>query len=185
MNFHFDLLAPLYEKVIGPPDLPLLRDALQLPAPAARLLDAGGGTGRVSAHLRPFVGQIVIADYSLGMLKQAKPGLNPLHTSVLALPFPSDSFNRILVTDALHHFPRGAHALGELARVLAPGGILVIEEMDIQHGITKFVTIAEKLALMTSHFFPPTQIAAILTDHGLHAQVAHRSGPYARIVATK
>lgn len=185
MNFHFDLIAPLYEKVIGPPDPPLLHDALQLPAPAARLLDAGGGTGRVSAHLRPFVRQVVVADYSLGMLKQAKPGLNPIHTSVLALPFPANSFDRILVTDALHHFPRGEYALAELARVLTPGGVLVIEEMDIQHAITKFVTVAEKLALMTSHFFPPAQIAAILTQHGLHAQVSHRSGPYARIVATK
>ena len=56
---HFGLLAPFYERVIPPPDLRRWQELLRLPV-AGNLLDAGGGTGRVSAQLRPFVNHLVI-----------------------------------------------------------------------------------------------------------------------------
>lgn len=44
---HFGLLAPLYDRVIGPPDPARLRDLLSLPD-RVRLLDAGHGA---AAHI--------------------------------------------------------------------------------------------------------------------------------------
>ncbi len=67
---HFNLLAPLYDRVFQPPDLQHFIRLLELPADGY-LLDAGGGTGRVSNELRPLVDEIVITDVSRGMLKQA------------------------------------------------------------------------------------------------------------------
>jgi ubiquinone/menaquinone biosynthesis C-methylase UbiE len=52
---HFDRLAPLYDRVIGPPNPARLQTLLDLPTPG-RLLDAGGGTGRVTAQLRSLRG---------------------------------------------------------------------------------------------------------------------------------
>ena len=54
---HFGFLAPFYDRVIPSPDLARLRGRLRLPT-AGRLLDAGGGTGRVSSHLRHLVDEI-------------------------------------------------------------------------------------------------------------------------------
>ncbi len=74
MFSHFDLLAPIYNRVIewlmGPSDQELWTELLKLPIDG-RLLDAGGGTIRVSTPLCSMVGQLVITDISSGMLRQA------------------------------------------------------------------------------------------------------------------
>ncbi len=159
---HFDFLAPFYDRVIHFDRLETTLQMSALPADGL-LLDAGGGTGRVAALLRPYVGSIILADFSLRMLSQARSkGL----TSVLAptehLPFPDQTFTRVLMVDALHHVIHQAQTVHELWRVLAPGGRLVIEEPDIRTTPVKWIALAEKLALMRSHFLKPEEIAAIL-----------------------
>ena len=68
---HFSFLAPIYDRVIGPPDPARLKGLLRLPA-AGLMLDAGGGTGRVPCQLRPFIDQLFISDLSVRMLQQAR-----------------------------------------------------------------------------------------------------------------
>lgn len=173
MPDHFDLLARIYERVIPAPDPADLVRLLELPAPG-RLLDAGGGTGRVSGALRPYVDAVVVSDLSLGMLRQAsrKDGLTPIRAHVERLPFPDASFGRIVVVDALHHFCDQEDAIADLVRVLAPGGRLVIEEPDYARLVVKLVALAEKLALMRSRFLTPEAIAAIVRANGRTATVS-------------
>ena len=105
MPDHFDFLARIYDRVIPPPDPERLGELLHLPADGW-LLDAGGGTGRVSASLREQVDGLVVSDLSAGMLGQAraKQGLYPVRAHAETLPFPDRRFSRVLVVDALHHF---------------------------------------------------------------------------------
>jgi demethylmenaquinone methyltransferase/2-methoxy-6-polyprenyl-1,4-benzoquinol methylase len=170
-NQHFDWLAPLYDRVIRPPDAARVARVLDLPAPGL-VLDAGGGTGRV-ASLLPEQAGVVVCDISRGMLRQAgRKGL-PLAVqgSVERLPFPDGCFTRILVVDAFHHFSRQAESARELVRVLAPGGRLVIEEPDIRRFGVKLIALAETLALMNSRFRSPEWLRALLAGHGLAARV--------------
>lgn len=182
---HFDLLAPLYDKVIGPPDLARLRELLDLPT-GGRMLDAGGGTGRVAARLRPLVGELVLLDQSLPMLRQAQPkGLDPLRGDVTRLPFPDATFDRVVVVDALHHFVDAPAAVRDLLRVLRPGGRLVIEEPDIQHRSVQLIVVAEWLAMMGSRFFSPQAIRAMVESGGAPARIV-RDGHFAAwVVAEK
>jgi ubiquinone/menaquinone biosynthesis C-methylase UbiE len=100
---HFDMLAPRYDRLIGPPDLTRLRALLDLPT-AGWVLDAGGGTGRIAAQLRPLAGQVMLLDRSQPMLRQAQDkGLWPIQSDVARLPFPDACFDRVVVVDALHH----------------------------------------------------------------------------------
>jgi demethylmenaquinone methyltransferase/2-methoxy-6-polyprenyl-1,4-benzoquinol methylase len=165
---HFDLLAPLYDRVIGAPDPARLRELLHLPT-AGRLQDAGGGTGRLASQLRRDVGGLVVADVSRPMLRQAgsKGELAGVQAYVEHLPFPDGAFDRVLVVDTLHHFPDAAGAV----RVLAPGGRLVIEERDIAHASVKLIALAERLALMGSHFFSPAAIRDMVERAGVPAWV--------------
>jgi ubiquinone/menaquinone biosynthesis C-methylase UbiE len=169
---HFDLIAGFYDRMLGPPDTARLCELLKLPADGW-MLDAGGGTGRVSSRLQGRIGNLVICDLSLSMLKKAqrKGRLNPVQAHIERLPFPAESFERILVVDALHHFCNQREAIADIIRVLKPGGRLVIEEPDISRLPVKLAAMAEKLALMGSHFLLPAEIRNLIASHGMAARI--------------
>lgn len=159
MNSHFNLLAPFYDRVIPFVRLDQMLKVLDLPH-TGTLLDAGGGTGRVAEALRPYMDWIVVADVSSTMLAQARQkDLSAVSTQTEYLPFLDGTFDRVLMVDALHHVLNQAETIRELYRVLKMGGRLVIEEPDIRTFPVKLIAVAEKLALMRSHFLDPSKIA--------------------------
>jgi demethylmenaquinone methyltransferase/2-methoxy-6-polyprenyl-1,4-benzoquinol methylase len=158
---HFGLVAPIYERVIRTPDLTRLRTVANLQA-TDRLLDVGGGTGRISRHLVSKVTTAWIIDLSHGMLRQAKDGGIGLCQGVAeALPYPNGAFDKIVAVDSFHHFADHKLAADELLRILRPGGRLTIEEPDIRSFVVKLVALGEKLALMHSHFRPPQELVGL------------------------
>ncbi len=170
---HFALLAPIYDLVMPAPDPERLHELLRLPTPG-RMLEAGGGTGRVASRLLPVVGLLVVNDLSAPMLRkaQAKGPLRPVQSYVERLPFCDGCFSRVFAVDAFHHFNDHHAAIRELLRVLAPRGRLVIEEPDIRRFPVKLVALLEKLALMRSHFRSAEEIRAMVASHGLQARTA-------------
>jgi demethylmenaquinone methyltransferase/2-methoxy-6-polyprenyl-1,4-benzoquinol methylase len=170
---HFDFLAPRYERFIQPKDPEVICRLLDPPISGA-LLDAGGGTGRISQFLTGIAGSIVIADLSCKMLLEAsrKEGLRPVCSHTEKLPFPDASFERIIMVDALHHVCSQRDTAAELWRVLKPGGRLVIEEPDVRRWSVKLLALAEKLALMRSHFYSPACIIKLFQSYPqAHTQV--------------
>lgn len=183
---HFRLIAPLYDRFFDPPDPARLLETLNLPT-AGRLLDIGGGTGRVAVQLAPYVDQVVLLDETAAMLQQAQTkGLCcPAVAQAERLPFAGNSFERVLVVDALHHFAHQRQALREMARVLRPGGRLVVEEPDLRRLPVKLVALGEKLMLMRSHFLYPHAIGRELAALGLHTRVTTDGQFSAWIIAEK
>jgi ubiquinone/menaquinone biosynthesis C-methylase UbiE len=168
VNRHFDWIAFAYDQLLGQPRTDELVGMLDLPV-RGRLLDAGGGTGRASAALHSFVGGVVVADLSRPMLRQGRKrnGMKVVQARTEALPFSDGVFERVVVVDALHHFSSQRVALEELARVLSPGGRILIEEPDLKRPAVKVVAVLEKLFLMESHFVAPEGIAQALSRVGL------------------
>ena len=120
---HFDWIAPFYDRLASKPDGEELAALLHLPADGP-LVEVGGGTGRVAAAVASMVPLCVVSDPSIPMARRAsaKEGLSALLGSASALPFATGSVARVLVSDALHHFPDQPAALREISRILAPGG---------------------------------------------------------------
>lgn len=161
---HFGLLAPFYDRFarVLPPER--LIELMKVPT-GGRLLDAGGGTGRVAQHFRGRIESVVVVDVSRKMLQQAqnKKGLRVALASSEWLPFPDGVFERVIMVDAFHHVYDQLQTAQELWRVLKPGGRLVIEEPDIRTPLVKIVALVEKLALMRSHFLSPAKIASLFS----------------------
>ena len=182
---HFSLLAPYYEHFIKLRDPHKLIRIAKLPIDGA-LLDAGGGTGRVTQSFKGLASSLVVVDLSSKMLVHAseKGGLDPVCSYTERLPFPNQYFERVVMVDALHHVCNQRKTIKEMWRVLKPGGRLVIEEPDIQHFSVKLVALAEKLALMRSLFLAPKEIEAhfVYPDANLRVE---REGYNAWIIVDK
>ena len=160
---HFAAIAPIYARVTYS-KTSIMREIAKLPVKGS-LLDIGGGTGRVSSAIRDFVDEVVIADVSFGMLKQAPlTQLRPVCGGSESLPFADNSFERVIMVDALHHVIDHADSAREMFRVLKPGGLLIIEEPDIRTFGVKLIALAEKVLLMRSHFLAPDQIMKLFAS---------------------
>jgi ubiquinone/menaquinone biosynthesis C-methylase UbiE len=159
---HFGFLAASYERLITTTAPEKLLELLSLPE-NCMLLDAGGGTGRVSQFLQEKSNLTVVADPSIRMLRQAikKDGLRPVCSQAEQIPFSSEKFDRVIMVDALHHVADRARVAAEFWRVIKPGGRIVIEEPDIRSFGVKLIAVGEKILLMRSRFLSPAQIAAL------------------------
>jgi ubiquinone/menaquinone biosynthesis C-methylase UbiE len=159
---HFGAIAHLYARAVYS-KVDVMRETAELPV-KGRLLDVGGGTGRVSLAIRDLVDEVIVADVSFGMLKEtlrASRTLQPVCGGSESLPFADNSFERVIMVDALHHVGHQTQSAHEMFRVLKPGGVLVIEEPDIRTFGVKLIALAEKLLLMRSHFLSPHQIGEL------------------------
>ncbi|MHC1783712.1 MAG: class I SAM-dependent methyltransferase [Anaerolineaceae bacterium] len=172
---HFSILAPFYEHFIPPHNPTEIIELLDLPEKGV-VLDAGGGTGRVAQFFLNQSGQIIVADHSCAMVREAgkKVGLRGVCTSTEELPFADLTIDRIIMVDALHHVSNQAATCRELLRILKPGGRIVIEEPDIRSFGVKLIALAEKLAFMRSHFISPLQISGLFNFPNIHTQVIHK-----------
>jgi ubiquinone/menaquinone biosynthesis C-methylase UbiE len=160
---HFAAIAPLYARVAYS-KAAIMRELAELPV-NGRLLDVGGGTGRVASAIRDLADKVVVADVSFGMLDKAdRFSLKPVCGGSESLPFADSSFERVIMVDALHHVIHHVNSAHEMFRVLKPGGLLVIEEPDIRAFSVKLIALAEKLLLMRSHFLTPDQIVKLFSD---------------------
>lgn len=182
---HFGFLAPFYDAAIPLKHSEKLIEMIDLPT-QGRLLDAGGGTGRVAQQLKGLASTIVIADLSIDMLRQAsrKRGLGPVGSHTELLPFLGETFDRVIMVDALHHVCDHKESIAEMYRVLRPGGRIVIEEPDVRKVSVKFMAVAERFAMMRSHFINPQRIAMMFEQLHMQTQI-HLDGINAWVIADK
>jgi demethylmenaquinone methyltransferase/2-methoxy-6-polyprenyl-1,4-benzoquinol methylase len=110
--------------------------------PGQRVLDLAGGTGDLVKLMAPLVGpegQIVLSDINAAMLGNGRSELldhgvsnNVSFAQINAeqLPFPDRSFDRVTMAFGLRNVTDKQQALNEIARVLRPGGRLLVLEFS-------------------------------------------------------
>jgi ubiquinone/menaquinone biosynthesis C-methylase UbiE len=111
---------------------PWLFEKIRLPE-ASHLLELGCGPGNLweeNRHTLPGGWKIVLADLSNGMLIDARVRLNGIQeqfASAVAdaqdIPFSAERFDAVIGNGLLDHIPDRRKALGEIQRVLRPGGL--------------------------------------------------------------
>jgi len=106
-------------------------------AARGRLIDVACGPGVVTAALAPAAASVVAFDATEQMLAKArarcaKAGLNNVEFKTgdaEQLPFADGEFDGAVTRAALHHFAEPQRAIGEMFRVLRPGGVAVFADV--------------------------------------------------------
>lgn len=142
-----------------------------VPSPSRRFLDAGCGTGLMMSWLRRY-GQTPAMfglDYDPRAVRytSARGEKCVVRGSIAAMPFPAESFDVVTSFDVLDSF-RVADARGpfaELARVVRPGGILLVRVPAFQ-----FLYSQHDRAVYTEHRYTARELRARLEEQGLTVQ---------------
>lgn len=101
----------------------LLAQAAAEIAPGSRVLDAGAGEGRFKhlfSHMR-YTG----VDLAVGDATWDYSGLDAINT-LDRLCFADATFDAVIFTQVMEHLPEPSAVVGELARILRPGGLLIL-----------------------------------------------------------
>ena len=113
--------APLYSEICNRIRPHLSRDM--------NVLELACGTGQLSVPLSPYVRLWEATDYSPNMIAEAKKRVTSsrLHFSVqdaAALPYAPETFDAVVIANALHILQEPDKVMAEIRRVLKPGGWL-------------------------------------------------------------
>jgi SAM-dependent methyltransferase len=139
-----------------------------------RCLDVGCRGKPYARDIKPFVAR----HYGIDLVRPADGvGLGPdVLGSAVALPFPNAAFDSVLCTQVLDDVPQPASALNELARVLRPGGVLLLTvpqswgEHDLPHDYWRFTEPGLRYLLGQSGF----QVEAVDRRGGVGSVAAQR-----------
>ena len=178
---HFDRWAGRYERDVASRRLAGLQrvalDALELCADD-RLLDVGCGTGAAVRLAAPRVERATGVDLSPAMIERARElaaGLDNvefIEADSERLPFDDGTYTAVVCTTSFHHYPNPERAASELARVLEPGGRLVVGDGCTDNLIARLVDRALR-TFQPSHvgFRRSAELAELLAGAGLEPQV--------------
>jgi len=135
------------------------------------VLDAGAGDGATAQLLAPRARTITCVDVSETLIDAARVRLAG-HANVRAevadlhaLPFPNASFDQVLLLNVLTHLRAPGQALGELARVLRPGGRLALVTLAAHDHLDVTAAYGHVTA-----GFKPTEIRKLVEKAGLEVE---------------
>jgi len=172
----WNLYAPVYEKVMQPDQklYKLMYARIPDAVRGKRVLEVATGPGLLAKHIAPAAKEVIATDYAPGMIREAKKGTVPQNlrfevADAKALPFPDQSFDAVLIANALHIMPDSGKALQEAARVLKDDGILIAPNF-VEHTAsarsTVWTRLLELLGVSFEHTWTAEEYRAFLEKNG-------------------
>ncbi len=138
-----------------------------------RVLDVGSGDGAAASSLARYCRSLTCIDTNTRLIEVAKdrlakfPHAEALVADVHRMPFADESFDSVLVFHTLTYAEDPPRALAECARVLSPGGRLVVLCLDEHRQQEVTAPYGERHA-----GFSPARVRGMLERAGLDVSVA-------------
>jgi len=147
---------------------------LSPPRPGARLLDIGAAFGFGVAESRAAGWQAVgleISRHAAGRAAAAAPGRIAV-ADALRAPFASGCFDVVTLWDVLEHLADPHAAVAEVARLLRPGGRVLLSTGDVGSLLARVSGRRWHLYTLPEHlyFFSRRSLRRLLEDHGLRVE---------------
>jgi SAM-dependent methyltransferase len=150
------------------------------PLPASAVLDAACGTGRYSAYLAARGHRIIGVDRSVAMLAKARrklPQSDFREGDLEALPLETESVDVAVCALAMVHLPEVGLAVAELARVVRPGGRVIISDVHpfivLLGWQAQFRTASGGTGFMRLHPHLPSDYCQAFAAAGLRVRSCH------------
>ena len=156
-------------------------------SPDCRVLDVACGSGHTTLRIASRTGcSVQGVDIHVNAIDEARAaaeerGLSAramfqVHDASKPVPFDSATFDALICIDAINHLPNRPVILGEWARVLKPGGILVFTDPIVVSGALTAEEIAIRSSIGFFLFVPPGTDERLLEEAGFDVgEVADRT----------
>lgn len=137
------------------------------------VLELACGTGILSVQLVGNVKMLEATDFSEEMIRQAKQKCHSskLHFSVqdaTALPYAPETFDAVVISNALHIMPSPEKALAEIRRVLKPEGVLIAPTFTAAGSVfgRLQIRVMELFGFKAFHIWKPQEYLDFLKSNG-------------------
>jgi ubiquinone/menaquinone biosynthesis C-methylase UbiE len=176
----FSQFAQVYvgsERHAHGPELARLLELAQ-PQPDWLMLDVATGGGHTARTFAPHVRQVIAADIALPMLHAARatidtPNVDYVVSDAENLSFGDDVFDAVTCRIAPHHFPEVFRFVQECARVLKPGGLLLVQDLTVPDNerAARFIDSFNRLRDPSHHrCYAPYEWRGVFLDAGLRVE---------------
>jgi 2-polyprenyl-6-hydroxyphenyl methylase/3-demethylubiquinone-9 3-methyltransferase len=143
------------------------------------LVDIACGGGLLAPHVREKGHRHVGIDIGIEATSIARShGVETVRGNVCALPFATACVDVVVAGEIFEHLPDLPAAIGEIGRVLSPGGVLVCDTLaDTRRCALLLVTLGERLPVVPRGIHDPTLFVAperlrrLCADHGIELAV--------------
>ncbi len=129
---------------------------VKLVPPRGRVLEIGCGSARLSSYFAGRGYEVVGLDYAWNALLLARRKAEPMafvQGDAFRLPFADGTFDVVLSTGLLEHFEDPAPIVGEMARVLKPGGCFYSDVVPHKFSIFRLTSYRKPLEIGGEHVF--------------------------------
>ena len=178
----WNFFAPIYERAMKSQKsiYDYIYKEISVAASAKNVLELATGPGMIAKHIAPSAKSVTATDFAPKMIEAAKKGSVPDNVSfevadATNLRYQNDSFDLVVIANALHIIPEPEKALAEIDRVLKANGTLIAPNFIEREKGKKnlWQKILSLVGIKFAHEWTAEEYKTFLSDHGWQVTKSH------------
>ncbi|MBQ2547333.1 MAG: class I SAM-dependent methyltransferase [Treponema sp.] len=178
----WNFFAPIYERAMKSQKsiYDYIYKEISAAASAKNVLELATGPGMIAKHIAPSAKSVTATDFAPKMIEAAKKGSVPDNVSfevadATNLRYQNDSFDLVVIANALHIIPEPEKALAEIDRVLKSNGTLIAPNFIEREKGKKnlWQKILSLVGIKFAHEWTKEEYKTFLSDHGWQVTKSH------------